>query len=464
MGNLFSARRHAPPSTVTTQGFSANKQELEINTTNIPSRARSGENRKRTLQTEEQVKRRVRSRGSEAALQTLAGLIVENKNVVFITGAGLSVASGIRPFRSNPLQADGEPSSPAQYDSHKRPKHVLQAGLWNDVIWSTATRESFRKDPAKWYTEFWIPHFCGQGKAGLLYRPNRGHHALQSLLKGYSNVKQITQNIDGLQNDETTRQQLVEVHGRANLFKCCPDSDSENDDDSEDGDSDSDDDGERTVHLGHRRKSRWMRQRYSNEYDDGRYYCPYQYLESLTADQLKPFGGFGDTPSSAPAAATASDCSSSGSATSMPRSGLALCNGQRSNMQEPVSSFKDTVPSCPACGNNVMPQALLFDEGYHSHSFYQFETVEDWLHAADVIVFVGTSFAVRLTQVALQQARDNELPVYNFNLQHDRLKSTARLNVSNIVGPATETLPKLVDACCQLQQEKRQELQQCDLN
>ena len=125
-------------------------------------------------------------------------------------------------------------------------------------------------------------------------------------------------------------------------------------------------------------------------------------------------------------------------------------------IQPGVSICKDTLPLCPAGGNIVMPQVLLFDEGCHSHSFYQIETVEDWLHAADVLVFVGTSFAVRLTQVALQHARDNQLPVYNFNLQHDVLKSTSRLNVSNIVGPATEMLPKHLDACRRQVQNKQQ--------
>lgn len=41
--------------------------------------------------------------------------------------------------------------------------------------------------------------------------------------------------------------------------------------------------------------------------------------------------------------------------------------------------------------------SLLFDEDYDSHSFYNFERVEEWLKEADAVVFVGTSFAVTLT-------------------------------------------------------------------
>jgi hypothetical protein len=71
--------------------------------------------------------------------------------------------------------------------------------------------------------------------------------------------------------------------------------------------------------------------------------------------------------------------------------------------------------------------------------------MEDWLSAADVLVFVGTSFAVTLPLVALDHARDLSLPVYNFNLS-DMLESTARLNAENIMGPSQETLPKLWEA------------------
>ena len=57
--------------------------------------------------------------------RSLAQSIVDGKQVVIITGAGLSVASGVRPFRG-------------------------ESGVWSSVIWKTATRECFRKDPLSW--------------------------------------------------------------------------------------------------------------------------------------------------------------------------------------------------------------------------------------------------------------------------------------------------------------------------
>ena len=55
------------------------------------------------------------------------------------------------------------------------------------------------------------------------------------------------------------------------------------------------------------------------------------------------------------------------------------------------------VRRCPYCGGPSPPIALLFDEDYDSHSFYDFERIEEWFAEADAVVFVGTSFAVTLT-------------------------------------------------------------------
>jgi NAD-dependent deacetylase len=373
-------------------------------------------------------KRRRRSgRGSSVSIEQLADLIVSGKNVVIITGAGLSVASGVRPFRTSSAAA-GDHDKKNGGTTKVNPT-LPREGLWNDVIWTTATREAFRKDPISWYNDFWMPHFMQAGctittAAGTRYykpKPNAGHYALKELLE-YSNCKEITQNIDALQPPQAG---LIEVHGRLNLYKCCPDSDdsseSDNDGDDKDNDAiDSDEDGDdsqRRVHLGHRAKSRERRQQHGNPDT-----CPYQFLESLTPCQIEP--------------ASARDVLNT------------------NDNVAPNENVKLTeAPTCPACGNPVMPQALLFDEGYHSHSFYQFERAEEWLSRADCLVFLGTSFAVRLTSVALDHAREYSLPVYNFNLADALLPPTARLSVSNIVGPASETLPALVEACREQQKQ-----------
>ena len=317
-------------------------------------------------------KRRRSQRGLSS--KRLAEHFVRGETVVFITGAGLSVSSGVRPFRGS-------------------------SGLWEEVIWKTATRASFRKDPLEWYNDFWLPHFA----TTKTYEPNRGHEALQNLQEMFPDTCHvITQNVDGLQKGV-----VVEAHGRLGLYKCIPDDDS-------DTDSDSDEDDHRLVHLGHRRKSRALRKAIQNlenanencDENAPKSLCRYQLIDSIPLDAIEP--------------ASVRDALASGATT------------------------LDSPPRCPSCRSPVPPQALLFDEGYHSHDYYRFEEMEALIASAAVLVFVGTSFNVTITGVALDHAREHGIPVFNFNTV-DVLEPSVRLNVENIVGKSDETLPRLVE-------------------
>ena len=75
--------------------------------------------------------------------------------------------------------------------------------------------------------------------------------------------------------------------------------------------------------------------------------------------------------------------------------------------------------------------------------FYNFMDMENMLAKADVVVFVGTSFAVNITDVALTHAKQHGLVVFNFNTK-DTLVPSELLNVENIMGPSDATLVKLV--------------------
>lgn len=309
--------------------------------------------------------RRRSARGSHSMNELAKDICLFRKRILFIAGAGISVASGVRPFRGD-------------------------SGVWTTAIWSNATREAFRKDPLKWYNEFWLPNLSLPKNA----KPNAAHLALHEILKRYpESLQLITQNVDGL---HPPSKRLVEAHGRLGLFKCVPEEDS-------DTDSDSDDDDERDVHLGHRRKRRLSMKKQV---------CPYQQKESLAVDDVEPIGV---------------------------RKILKTGKGQLF-----------VPPQCPSCSNAVVPQALLFDEGYHSHDFYQFQRMEDWMAKAEIIVFVGTSFAVRLPEIALEHARAKKIPVYNFNTQ-DMLEATARLDATNIKGPSEELLPQLLQEIKELE-------------
>mmetsp|Transcript_16383 Transcript_16383/g.37921 ORF Transcript_16383/g.37921 Transcript_16383/m.37921 type:complete len:418 (-) Transcript_16383:277-1530(-) len=354
----------------------------------------------------EKKRRRRSSRGNSCITELAKEVVTNRKRVVFITGAGLSVASGIRPFRG-------------------KSNHRSEA-LWTQHIWTNATRESFRKDPLGWYNDFWLP--CLSLPHSV--RPNAGHRAVQWLLNQSISgggealrIRMITQNVDGLMPPNPLH--TIEAHGRLGLFKCIPDEDS-------DTDSESDDDDNRLVHLGHRRKwrehrdvhnkqvkSRLYRNRRRRRRSGGKGLqqpCPYQTEKSLSINEIEP----------------------------------AII---RENLRRGKGPLPEA-PKCPHCGNTLAPQALLFDEGYHSHDFYEFQKMEEWLAEAEVIVFIGTSFAVRLPEVTLEHARALKIPVYNFNT-HDMLSPTPILDAYNIRGRAEETLPLLAQEVADLQKNSK---------
>lgn len=90
----------------------------------------------------------------------------------------------------------------------------------------------------------------------------------------------------------------------------------------------------------------------------------------------------------------------------------------------------------------AMPQSLFFDEDYSSHHYYRWSDVLMWLEEADAFVFVGTSFAVNVTNIALERAEEAGVPVFNFNLLANMASSEA-YQVENVTGSAAETLPQL---------------------
>ena len=127
--------------------------------------------------------------GSGAA--ALAELIRSAGTVVALTGAGISVPSGIPDFRS--------PGT----------------GLWENVDpMEVAHIDVFRRDPQR----FW--HFYGDRFTALRdKRPNGAHLALAELERRGALEAVVTQNIDGLHAAAGTRE-LIEVHGSIAHSSC----------------------------------------------------------------------------------------------------------------------------------------------------------------------------------------------------------------------------------------------------
>jgi NAD-dependent deacetylase len=240
------------------------------------------------------------------------------RRVVWLTGAGLSVASGLSPYRKS------------------------RDAVWENFITDWGTIEKFREDPAVWYREFWWKAHGALLEQAAQVRPNAGHDAITRFLRRFDHHSVITQNIDGLHIVAgAPRERTIEIHGRHDT-SCCA-----------------------NVHC---------------------------------------------------------------ERTQVPLIGLRFATN------EPL-------PTCAACGTIVRPLVLLFDEYYESHPLYRAREARQWLAAADVVVFVGTSFSVGITAMALQAARYNEATLINVNLD-----PIDELGFLNVIGPSEQTLPALADA------------------
>jgi NAD-dependent deacetylase len=133
----------------------------------------------------------VSSTGAVEAATRLAGLIRDAGSVVALTGAGISVPSGIPDFRS--------PGT----------------GLWTKVNpMEVAHIDAFQRDPER----FW--GYYGQRFQTLEEkRPNRAHEVLAELEQQGLLEAVITQNIDRLHERAGSRE-VIEVHGSIATSSC----------------------------------------------------------------------------------------------------------------------------------------------------------------------------------------------------------------------------------------------------
>jgi NAD-dependent deacetylase len=129
---------------------------------------------------------------ASSELARLAELVRGASSVVALTGAGISVPSGIPDFRTP------------------------RTGLWENIDpMEVAHIDAFREDPVRFWS-FYGERFATLGEK----RPNGAHRALVALEERGLLDGVVTQNIDMLHRAAGTRE-LVEVHG--SIASCaCP--------------------------------------------------------------------------------------------------------------------------------------------------------------------------------------------------------------------------------------------------
>jgi NAD-dependent protein deacetylase/lipoamidase len=127
----------------------------------------------------------------EATVERLAELIRESSCTVALTGAGVSVPSGIPDFRTP------------------------ETGLWENVDpMEVAHIDVFESDPKRFWS-YYRPRFHSLGDK----QPNAAHEALAGLERRGVLEGVITQNIDRLHRAAGSRN-VVEVHGSIEASTC----------------------------------------------------------------------------------------------------------------------------------------------------------------------------------------------------------------------------------------------------
>ena len=122
----------------------------------------------------------------------LSRLLEESERAVVFTGAGISTESGIPDFRS-------------------------PGGVWEKNK-PVMFQDFMASDTAK--RDYWRQRFSREG-AILNAEPNRGHRAVEKLVRAGKVSSIITQNIDGLhQQSGIPEDKIIELHGTIKYAKC----------------------------------------------------------------------------------------------------------------------------------------------------------------------------------------------------------------------------------------------------
>jgi NAD-dependent deacetylase len=243
--------------------------------------------------------------------------------ICILTGAGVSVASGIPTFRGS------DPGA-----------------VWAKDVMEMGTRRFFMRDPvASW--SWYLGRFDAVWRAG----PNAAHFAVKAL-QDLTGATLVTQNIDGL-HLLAGSVDAIQVHGSARQVRCSR---------------------EGCVAGSPRGTLPWPAQAFAAFREDPR---------------------------------------------------------------------RETLPTCPHCGAFVRAHVLWFDEYYNEHEGYGFDRFVAVLPTVRCMVFVGTSFAVGITEMALQHCVASGCVGFVVDPHLAQLPHPSLIGVRE----ASETvLPRLVEA------------------
>ncbi len=100
------------------------------------------------------------------------------------------------------------------------------------------------------------------------------------------------------------------------------------------------------------------------------------------------------------------------------------------------------LPRCPICDSILRAHVLFFDEFYQEHFDYRFDGAMQAAEEATVVLFVGTSFSVGITDFICRAAMSRATPM--FSIDPASSPQARMFGVVEIDRPAEDALPALL--------------------
>ena len=119
---------------------------------------------------------------------------------------------------------------------------------------------------------------------------------------------------------------------------------------------------------------------------------------------------------------------------SLARSRIELTAFRRSNERRHL-------PRCPDCGALLRAHVLFFDEMYDEHVDYRFSEVLQSAEQAELMIFVGTSFSVGVTELLVGAAARRGVP--RLSIDPGAVRQPRWTGIETLAAPAEELLPEV---------------------
>ncbi|MGB5162758.1 MAG: Sir2 family NAD-dependent protein deacetylase [Thermoanaerobaculia bacterium] len=132
-------------------------------------------------------------------------------------------------------------------------------------------------------------------------------------------------------------------------------------------------------------------------------------------------------------------CSKVGCRFGSPRGSLAATDVRFGDFV--ASPCKQNLPTCPECSSILRAHVLFFDEYYGEHQDYKFSEAEEVAQTADLMLFIGTSFSVGITDIFLRAGILKRIPIFSIDPGGNRSSPWPDLQI--LPSPAEELLPEV---------------------